>query len=73
MTTSAASAAATADAEGQVWPCDRGAFDMLGGGAIGKGAFAEVWKVKCLENDTIVAAKIIDLAKVSSSFDKWAF
>ena len=69
MTTPGASTTVTADAVGQVWPCDRGAYDMLGGGAIGKGAFAEVWKVKCLENDTTVAAKIIDLAKVSSSFE----
>ena len=61
------------------WPCPAGgdaireSYQKVGDVAIGRGAFAEVWKIKCIQEGPCkgktVAAKIINLAKVNSSFE----
>ena len=61
------------------WPCPdssdaiKDTYHKVGDVAVGRGAFAAVWKIKCVaegpHKGRTVAAKIINLAKVNSSFE----
>jgi hypothetical protein len=43
---------------------------LIGSGVYGQGAFATVWRATCIAKDEDVAVKIMNLEKVTSTFEE---
>lgn len=69
METSGSSAATSAAgaASPSPWPTDSKQYELVD--EIGQGAFAKVWKAKCVSKDAWVAVKIIDVDKISTAME----
>ncbi|CCI43832.1 unnamed protein product [Albugo candida] len=49
------------------WPTNASDYRLVE--QIGQGAFAKVWKAHCIKKNVDVALKIMDLEKITTSFE----